>query len=173
MSRPATKDDLIAAANAQFSKLFALIDLMPQAEQDAAFLFLDRDKNLRDVLTHLYEWHQMVRRWHKEGTLEGLLPAVPGEGYTWKTLPGLNAEIWKKYQHVSLADAKAQLQESHLMILRLVDGHSNEELFAKAVYKWTKSSTLGAYFVSCTSSHYDWAMKKIKKQRKLYKENPV
>lgn len=32
--------------------------------------------------------------------------------------------------------------------------------------KWVGGSTLGSYFVSCTSSHYDWAMKKLKAHQK-------
>ena len=38
----------------------------------------------------------------------------------------------------------------------------NEELFSKGTYKWVGGSTLGSYFVSTTSSHYDWAIKKLK-----------
>ena len=162
MPRPTTKADLMTAAQEQFSKLWKLIDTMSEAEQTSAFLFEDRDKNLRDVLTHLYEWHQMVKRWHREGTLEGGLPAVPGEGYTWKTLPAFNMTIWQKYQATTLDEAKALLRGSHEMILALADTHTNDELFAKGIYKWTKSSTLGAYFVGCTASHYEWAMKKLK-----------
>ena len=170
MPRPTTKPDLIEAANAQFSNLWKLIDSMSDEEQAAAFLFDDRDKNLRDVLVHLYEWHRMVERWHRIGTLEGGMPDVPGKGYTWKTLPDLNLEIWKKHQDVQLDSAKKMLIESHGMIIALIETHTNDELFSKSVYKWTKSSTLGAYFVSCTSSHYDWAMKKIKKHLKLYRD---
>ena len=33
----------------------------------------------------------------------------------------------------------------------------------KKKYKWTGSTSLGAYLVSATSSHYDWAYKLIKK----------
>ncbi len=170
MGRPTTKPDLLTAADAQFAKLWKLVDSMSEAEQNAPFLFEDRDKNVRDVLVHLYEWHQMVARWHKTGTLEGGMPDVPGTGYTWRTLPDLNMEIWKKYQHVPLGEAKEMLRQSHAMVLHLVESHTNEELFAKGVYKWTKSSTLGAYFVSATSSHYDWAMKKLKKHDKTYQE---
>ena len=170
MSRPTTKPDLFEAANYQFEKLWKLIDSMSTEEQNAAFLFEDRDKNLRDVLVHLYEWHQMVKRWHREGTLEDGMPEVPGRGYTWKTLPGLNMEIWQQYQGTSLSEAKAMLCESHEMILGLIEPHSNDELFSKNVYKWTKSSTLGAYFVSGTSSHYDWAVKKIKHHIKEYRD---
>jgi len=166
MPRPTTKDELLAAANAGFAKLWALIDSMDEERQNAAFAFEDRDKNLRDVLIHLHEWHNMTERWHKIGTLEGGMPAVPGEGYTWKTLPTLNLEIWRSYQQVSLAEAKQRLRESHAKMLTLAEAHSNAELFERGIYKWTKSSTLGAYFIGATSSHYDWAMKKLKKHIK-------
>jgi len=169
MARPTTKPDLMNAADEQFIKLWKLIDSMTEEEQFAEFRFEDRDRNLRDVLVHLYEWHQMVKNWHRIGTIEGGSPHVPGEGYTWKTLPALNVEIWKKYQDVSLASAKEMLRKSHIMILEIADGHSNDELFSKNIYKWTKTSTLGAYFVSSTSSHYDWAMKKLKRHIKTYR----
>ena len=169
MPRPTTKTDLVEAANTQFEKLWKLVDSMTDEEQNAAFLFEDRDKNLRDVLVHLYEWHQMIKSWHKTGTLEGGNPHVPGEGYTWKTLPALNMEIWKKYQDVPLGSARELLEGSHAMILSLIEPHTNDELFSRGVYKWTKTSTMGAYFVSGTSSHYDWAMKKIKRHIKEYR----
>ena len=169
MPRAANKTELLAAADAQFGKLWKLIDSMGPEEQTATFGFDDRDKNLRDVLVHLYEWHQMVENWHRIGTPEGRMPDVPGKGYTWKTLPDLNLEIWKRYQNISLEDSKKMLRESHKMAIALVESHSNEELFDKGVYKWTKSSTLGAYFVSSMPSHYDWAMMKIKKHIKTYR----
>ena len=37
-----------------------------------------------------------------------------------------------------------------------------EQLFTKGTYPWIGGSLLGSYFVSCLSSHYDWAMKKLK-----------
>ncbi len=172
MPRPTSKPELIKAANEQFARLHKLIDSMTEEEQNTIFLFEDRDKNLRDVLVHLYEWHKMVESWHKTGTLEKGTPDVPGKGYTWKTLPDLNMEIWKKYQSTSLPDAKKLLQESHKTVMELIESHTNEELFDKSVYKWTKSTTLGAYFISATGSHYDWAMKKIKKHLKSYR-NPL
>lgn len=170
MPRPKTKAELLEAAESQFQKLWALIDAMSEEEQNAAFLFEDRDKNLRDVLVHLTEWHQMLLRWYTVGVVEKGMPAVPGEGYSWKTLPELNLEIWKQYQGTSLEEAKALLQESHEKIIALVGPHSQQELFDRGVYPWTKSSTLGAYFISGTASHYDWAMKKLKRHRKAYQE---
>lgn len=55
---------------------------------------------------------------------------------------------------------------SHRLVMERIEGHDNEELFGRGVYKWTKSTTLGAYFVSSTCSHYDWAMKKIRRHIK-------
>ena len=171
MARPTTKDELIAAANAQFGKMMDMVGKMSDEERNAEFLFEDRDRNPRDVLIHLYEWHMMMDRWHTEGTVNKGAPAIPEDGYTWKTLPALNLEIWKKHRNTPLSEAIAMLQWSHTTIMGLIEGHTNDELFSRGVYKWTKTTTLGAYFVSSTSSHYDWAMKKIKKHLKTYRES--
>ena len=50
--------------------------------------------------------------------------------------------------------------------MALVRAHDDEELFAKRRYPWTGSTSLGAYLVSSTSSHYDWALTKLRKARK-------
>jgi hypothetical protein len=70
MPRPGNKPDLIKAANEQFEKMWTMIDSMTEEEQLAPFTFeltksmkeahWTRDKNLRDVLVHLYEWHQLL-----------------------------------------------------------------------------------------------------------------
>lgn len=167
MARPTTKEDLLFALHEQYAKLYATIEKLGQENFEKEFLFEDRDRNLRDVLAHLHEWHKMVILWHKEGTLKGGTPAVPGVGYTWRTIPTLNMEIWHSYQNVALEEIMECLTKTHQEIVDIVADHTNDELFAKGVYPWTKSSTLGAYFVSSGPSHYEWAMKKIRKQIKL------
>ncbi len=95
MPRPATKSDLIETANEQFEKLWSLIDTMTEDEQNTAFNFGDnakekeahwkRDKNLRDILIHLYEWHQLLLNFvsaNKNGEKKPFLP----EPYNWKNL---------------------------------------------------------------------------------------
>ena len=104
----------------------------------------------------------MLIRWYNEGTVKNGMPAVPGDGYTWRTLPDLNQKIWEKYQKVPLEDSKKMLRESHAVMMKMIGSHTDGELFSKNVYRWTRTTTLGAYFISCTSSHYDWAMNKIK-----------
>jgi hypothetical protein len=166
MARPTKKKDLINASTEEFLSLFNLIDSMTLEKQESSFLFEDRDKNIRDVLTHLHEWHLMMKRWYKDG-MSGIKPEIPAKGYTFKTLPDLNNEIFKKWQNTSLDDAKELLISSHKYMEELISNHSDEELFTKKYYKWTGSTSLGSYLISATSSHYNWAIKKIKKHKKL------
>jgi hypothetical protein len=49
----------------------------------------------------------------------------------------------------------------------LIQKHSDEELFTKKRYAWTGTTSLGAYMISATSSHYDWALKTMRPLKKL------
>jgi hypothetical protein len=74
----------------------------------------------------------------------------------------MNVVFWKKHQTTSLIDAKKMLQESHEKVIFLIETFTNDELFSPNALVWTGGATLGGYCVSATSSHYDWAIKKIK-----------
>ena len=171
MARATTKVDLVTSANGQFEKMWKLIDTMSDERQNATFgkemakagkeAHWSRDKNMRDILVHLYEWHLLLLNWIKVNSSGEHKPFLP-EPYNWKTYPTMNVEFWKKHQNTPLTEAKAKLKESHKDVMALIETFSNEELFAKGVFDWTGTSTLGAYCVSATASHYDWAIKKIK-----------
>ena len=165
MARATNKQELIAAANSQFEKLWKLIDSMSKEKQQATFPFDDRDKNLRDVLVHLYEWHQLLLNWirsNQAGKPANFLP----DPYNWKTYPQMNVEFWKKHQETSLEEAVALLKKSHAEVIKLIEPFTNEELFTKKCFSWTGTTNLGSYCISATSSHYDWAMKKLKQHIK-------
>jgi hypothetical protein len=106
----------------------------------------------------------MFLKWYNVG-MAGSKPEMPAKGYTWKTLPDLNAKIQAMYTTTNLASAKNFLEESFETVLKTIKSHSNEELFTKKKYPWTGSTSLGAYAISATSSHYDWATKLIKKAK--------
>ena len=78
----------------------------------------------------------------------------------------MNEFFWKKHQNTYLEDAKEMLAKSHEQVMELAESFTNEEFFSKGVYKWVGTSTLGSYFVSNLSSHYNWALKKLKAHRK-------
>ncbi len=178
MPRPTTKPDLIKAANEQFEKMWQLIDSLTDDERSAAFNFGEdfsqkeahwrRDKNLRDVLIHLYEWHQLLLNWitaNQNGEAKPFLPAP----YNWKTYGDMNVKFWEKHQSTSYADSKVMLMDSHKKALSVLEPFTNDELFKSKHFSWTGTTTLGSYCVSATASHYDWAIKKIKAHRKSYK----
>ena len=173
MGRPATKADLIETANTNYQELNSFIVSLTEKELTTPFEFgqekkeahWQRDKNLRDVLVHLYEWHQLLLHWvhaNQEGNNQSFLP----KPYNWKNYGELNKVFWKKHQDTGLEEAKELLKQSHQEVMELAETLSNEELFSKGVFPWVGGSTLGSYFVSNTGSHYNWAVKKLKAHRK-------
>ncbi len=173
MARPKTKAELVEASDARFAKLWVFVDAMSPEEQSTEFDFSDdflakhkeahwgRDKNLRDVLVHLHEWHRMLLEWveaNHAGEERAFLPAP----YNWRTYGPLNHDFVEKHQTTSLAEAESLVRKSHNDVMAMINGFSDEELFEKGRFPWTGGSTLGSYCVSTTSSHYDWAVKKLK-----------
>ena len=180
MTRPKTKEELVLASKENYEKLNLLISQLSEEELQTPFDFSKeqkkkeahwkRDKNLRDVLIHLYEWHQLLLTWVDSNQKGHERPFLP-EPYNWKTYGEMNVAFWKKHQRTSLEEATKLLNQSHKEVLELMEGFSNDQLFNKGVYKWTGGTSLGSYFVSSTSSHYDWALKKLKAHQKNCKNN--
>ena len=121
----------------------------------------DRSRNPRDVVTHVHAWHLMVAQWCREGD-QGGSPQVPGGGHTWREIPAINEEIWQRFSATSFDAARELLLTSHHDVTGLIEAHTNEQLFGSGAYPWTRTSTLGSYFVSGTSSHYVWARKTLR-----------
>lgn len=179
MARPTTKAELIQAAAEKYEELNTLISSLTERELDTVFDFTKmksktqahwgRDKNLRDVLIHLYEWHCLLLDWvaaNRKGENKPFLPAP----YNWKTYGTMNVEIWKKHQNTTLEEAKELLDESHRDSVALAETFTDRELFEKGVIPWAGNSALGSFFSANLSSHYDWAIKKLKAHRKNCKE---
>lgn len=178
MARPTTKDDLVSASNDNFNLLWEAIEMLTEKELKTEFNFnhdekkkeahWKRDKNLRDVLIHLYEWHQLLINWIDSNMSGKAKPFLP-EPYNWKSYGEMNVELWKKHQNTLLEDSKTMLRDSHNKVMERIASFTNEELFSKKVFSWTGTTTLGSYCVSATASHYDWAIKKLKAHIKNFK----
>jgi len=117
MGRATSKTDLMHAAHINFVKLNDLIASMTEHELKTTFDFSSdekkkeahwkRDKNLRDILVHLYEWHQLVLNW-VSSSLEGEDKPFLIPPYNWKTYGEMNVEFWKKHQNTSLEEAEKE-----------------------------------------------------------------
>ena len=175
MPRPKTKDELRSAADTNYNKLLAMIENRSEAERETTYDFSadkkkteahwSRDKNLRDVLVHLNEWHELLLEWIKNRENGSNKPFLL-EGYTWKTYGDMNRLFWSRCQSVTEKEALDRLQTSHKKVMDALEQFSEEELFTKSFYPWVGGSNIGSYFISVTSSHYDWAMKKMKAHKK-------
>lgn len=171
MVRPKTKDELLVASEKNFEALLALTESFSEEEQLGTFPFSDRDRNIRDVYVHLYEWHQLFLHWVRANlkNSEKITSFFP-EPYNWKNYPELNVKFWQQHQETSLAEAKNLLTQSHEELMMLLTELTNEELFTKKYYPFTNTTSLGSYAVSATSSHYDWGIKKIRQYQKSLKK---
>lgn len=180
MARPTSKKDLEVASNEKYEKLMELINNMSDLELKKEFDFSkdekkkeahwNRDKNLRDVVIHLYEWHKLLLNW-VNNNLSGNKQQFLLEPYNWRTYGQMNIDFWEKHQNTPLEKAIKDLNKSHSEVMELLEKFSNEELFSKDVFEWVGGSTLGSYFVSATASHYDWAIKKIRAHKKNCKDD--
>lgn len=171
MARATTKSELITAANDQWQKMWQTIDAIPGGAQLAVFDFGDdpklkeahwqRDKNMRDVLIHLYEWQQLLLSWVTANLKGDRKPFLP-EPYSWKNYGDMNIGFWEKRQSTTYEDAEALLCDSHARVVAMIESMSDNELFEKKHFPWTGTTSVGAYCVSAAPSHYLWAIKKIK-----------
>lgn len=175
MAKPKTKAELIEAATTNYENLLEMIANRTEEEKSREYDFSgdegkkeahwQRDRNLRDVLMHLYEWHQLLLNWLKNRDNEQKRPFLP-EGYNWQTYGAMNVAFWEKNQDVSEEEALAKFKASHQQAMRALETFSDEELFTKSFYPWVGGSSIGGYFISNTSSHYAWAIKKMKAHKK-------
>nr|WP_306798790.1 ClbS/DfsB family four-helix bundle protein [Oceanobacillus saliphilus] len=163
------KEILLLDSERNFKLLLEIIDSVPSRKRSISIETQDRDKNFRDVVMHLYEWHAMLERWYREG-MNGDTPFIPAPGFKWSTLKSLNMGIWESYQDVTLNQAMKKLKLSHERVMDLIKSHTNQEIMIKKYYKWTKTSNLYSYFAANTSKHYIWAIKKCEVIAKSIKE---
>lgn len=176
MSRPTTKNELLTAANFSFEKLTKLWDgfTAEQAHRPFPAALLtsgtqahwQRDRRLCDVVIHLHEWHNLLVTWvnaNQAGTPTSFFP-VP---YTWRNYTALNEQFVCQHQDTTYETARSLLATSHCRVLDMIESFSNDELFTKKYFTWTGTTSLGSYFVSATSSHYEWAAKKTRAYAKI------
>lgn len=91
MGRATTKAELLDSAEAKYQELQALVGTLTEKELGTAFDFTKmksktqahwgRDKNLRDVLVHLYEWHRLLLDWVEANQKGGNRPFLPAPSH--------------------------------------------------------------------------------------------
>ena len=130
MPRPKNKEELITAANTNYEKLLTMIESRTDAEKETEYDFSSdekkkeahwkRDKNLRDVLMHLNEWHLLLLAWLQNRENESNKPFLM-EGYNWKTYGAMNIVFYNRCQTVSEEEALEKFKDSHKRVMEALD----------------------------------------------------
>ena len=160
MPRPHTKSLVLTESKKEREALDEFLSTLTPAQMTEPGML--GEWSVKDVLAHLYEWEQMLLCW-LAATERGERPAVPAEGYKWSQLPALNEEIRIKHGNRPLDEMLAMYQDSYKQVMETIESIPEGEMFTPGLHPWMNKNTLGAYFVSATSSHYRWALKELKK----------
>lgn len=165
MPTPETQIALQTAAMRSFRSLEGVVDAIPPSERDAPFRVRDgRDRDLQDVLDHVFAWHELLLGWiaaiERRET-----PAYPAEGFSWSELDELNLSLRDRSRTRGGAErAFARLQGSHAVALAKVGALDADVLFEATRFPW-----LGVPFAEpvheCLGGHYDWAVGAIEAAR--------
>ena len=169
MTRPTSRASLLDAADTEMARLLDEVEQVPPAARLTPGAC--EDWSVKDLLAHLHAWHEMFLSWEAEGSSGGD-PAIPAPGYSWKTTPALNDAIWRRTRDDDYDDVITRLAASHARVRSVIEGYG-DDLFEARRYRWTGSTSVGAYAVSATSSHYAWATKLIRRYRRHLGDGPA
>lgn len=167
MPKPTTKIQILEAAQTERTKLEELLATLTVEQLTLPNII--GEWAIKDMLSHLTEWEQMVIKWYEMG-VKGLVPAVPSEDYNWGQLPQLNYAIFLKFRDKSVAEIQESFKASYEQIIKMIQSIPENVLFTRGHYPWTNNNALAAYFISCTSSHYRWARTEIRKATRKMEE---
>ncbi|GLB51930.1 hypothetical protein NBRC110019_09690 [Neptunitalea chrysea] len=162
MAVPKNKTELLQQSKDNYKNLMTYISSLPEELKNKEFPEGTMNRNIRDVLAHLYHWHTLFFKWYEIG-MQGKIPKMPDEYFSWRETEQLNQKIWENYQNHRLEDIIEKLNITHIGMITIIKNHTDTELFKKKIYKWIGTSCLATYIRSNCSSHYNWAFKLIKK----------
>ena len=169
MSRPTTQKELLERSRTDFEKLMSAVDAVPSDRREGPSAY--PRGSVKDMLAHLDVWHELFLEWERIGRT-GIVPPIPAEGYTWRTLPDFNMSVHKAHLADPWDDVATRLRDSNAAVREVVASYDDHDLFEKKRYRWTGSTSVGAYAVSATTSHYDWAMKLLRKSQRAWSNEP-
>jgi hypothetical protein len=159
MAHPRTKAELLAQTRAERD---ALLERLAGLNAEQMARPGPYGWSAKDFVAHLCEWERLLFGWYECG-LRGEKPALPAEGYTWRTMDALNQAILERRRSDPVDSVMAAWRQTSDQLIELVAGLSEEDLFGKRRFAWTGGSTLAGYVYECGPNHYRWAAGEIDK----------
>ena len=97
----------------------------------------DIKASVNNLISYLIWRWELVLKWERnfETPEELQLPEI---WFKWNELGNLAQKFYKDYDHLDFSNLKALLRENNISIIKMLENHTNEELYQKARYtKWT------------------------------------
>jgi hypothetical protein len=114
---------------------------------------LDDGWSVKDVLAHVSAWERMFIGWI-EALMRGEKPDRP-EFFSQEWTDTVNARVYKENRERSLADVRAESQQSYEAILAFINRMSDEDLFDPQRFTWTNGREIAPWLRANADEHYD------------------
>ena len=162
MQRPTNKEELLKFSQDAYNQIIRFIYSKDEKKRNQSFKTKERDKNIRDVIYHLYGWHALLLDWYLVH-VEGGRPILPKQGHTWDRLDLLNQDIWVEAQAYTLDHTLLIFDKSHQQVMDLIRGLSEKELYESGMFSWAGKAPLAHLVDAIMVHHYHWAMEYLNK----------
>lgn len=156
----ASKQALIDDYQHQWAKLWDTIDSLSQ-RGDLEQLAGPDDRSVADVLAHVYAWHKLLLTWLRSGSTGR--PHLPAKGFKWSETRKLNQALFEENRTFSFVEVTRRIRLSHRRVMKIVESSTESELLTPGQWSWTGKNALASYITPNMSSHYRWAIKKLRK----------
>jgi len=162
---PANKIELLDAIGANYQKLRADLDGVPEAISGEPTLEGHAKGTLmsvHDLVAYLVGWGELVLKWHA-GRSAGEPVDFPETGYKWNELGRLAQKFYLDHAEVSypaLLDRLASVKDRIVAVIAATD---NADLYGKP---WYEAYTFGRMIQFNTASPFDNARKRLRRWKK-------
>ncbi|GIT92285.1 hypothetical protein JANAI62_27420 [Jannaschia pagri] len=153
-----TKAELLSVTDKEYSKLTALIGKVDPA---AAFVPVDGEVSIKDVIAHRAHWIDLFLGWYADGQA-GRPVFFPAEGYKWSELKRYNADLRLRQSHMTWSEAVEMLVQRAAALRALIAGLSEDALYGGPMKGAKNTWTTGRWAEASGSSHYRSAAKFIR-----------
>ncbi len=160
-----SKSHLLDSIHESWNELLHLVNQLNPLEKETRTQLPKsmRAESAKDVLAHLHGWHKLFFQWCN--TPESKVAQLPAPGFKWNETPKLNQEIFDHWKDTEFKSICIRLKRSHNKIVGFTESLIEKALMSPGVFPWTGRLTLAKYIAPNTTSHYRWAIKKIKRLR--------
>ncbi len=161
MTAIASRRDLLAEMETEYSRLTNLIDRVPP-ELWKLSRVNSAGWSLKDVLAHVADWAERCDGWCALGdSRTDMTP--PASGFKWNETRKLNHAIYLKRQRHSLARVLRDFKAAHTALHAHATNMAEADLLAVGRFAWCgKKWSIAKHIRANTAAHYHWASKHFK-----------